>query len=245
MKKAFLAVVLATMALTASAQKLQLGTFNEIDIDGPYEVKITKADVCSVEVNASADMANLYYIRVEDSELKLSLKQKHVEMGKNSYLRVNIGVPYLKKIESSDIGKIEMIGKFKCQGEFEVELNGVSSVKGLDVDATKCSVDLDGVSKIQMQGSFSTFDLEMNGTSKADLAVTTNMFECEAEGTSHFTGVKAQNANIEMNGTSKGEVEVTKSLSVSLEGCTTLTYSGPDTVTISKQVNFTSKLVKK
>lgn len=245
MKKLIFFAVMMFTAMSATAQNLNVGDFTKIESDGFCKVNITKGDKCSVLLDASKDIAPYADIYVNEGELHIGLKAA-VRTKKDSYMKVSVCLPYLEEIEVSGACSVVVTGKFNITGkEFKIDMEGASSLSGLDIDADRCSIELDGTTGLNMTGNFSTLELEMEGCSKAEFSAVTKFLDCEAKGVSKFSGIKAESANVEIDGTAYGELEVTDFLNAKLEGVSKLCYSGPETLRISKHISFNSKLEKK
>jgi len=246
MKKTLLTLCLAVITVTASAQKMELGDFTKVDINGPYEVKISKANTCGVWIEASPDMAKLVEINVEENELNLNCKEKIYEMKKRSYLRVWVDLPVLERIEALGISSIELQGRFNTKGkEFEVDLDDIASIKGLEIDADKCYLDLSDAANIQMAGTVSELEIKLRSNSSAELEVFADTFKCKADGNSSFESINAKTAVIDMKDSSKGRICATESLTVNMDNNSQLKYSGPNTLRIQTDIRGSSKLDKK
>lgn len=236
----FFAVMMFT-AMSATAQNLNVGDFTKIELEGFCKVNITKGDKCSVLLDASKDIAPYADIYVNEGELHIGLKA-----AVRTKMKVSVCLPYLEEIEVSGACSVVVTGKFNITGkEFKIDMEGASSLSGLDIDAERCSIELDGITRLNMTGNFSTLELETEGCSKAKFSAVTKFLDCEAKGVSKFSGIKAESANVEIDGTAYGKLEVTDFLNAKLEGASRLCYSGPETLRISKHISFNSKLKKK
>lgn len=158
--------------------------FTAIDVSGAFEVEIVAQKDFSVEVEADDNLLELIKTEVDGDTLKIKTEKSIKSSGP---LRIRISAP---NIESLD-------------------LSGASKVNIINLNNDSLSLDSSGASKIKLEGTTKTFDVEMSGASKLD-----------AE------NLKAENVSVDSSGASSAYVYVTNELKVDLSGATNVTYSG-------------------
>jgi hypothetical protein len=161
-----------------------LSGFSAIDVSGAFEVEIVAQKDFSVEVEADDNLLELIKTEIDGDTLKIK-SEKSIKS--SNPLRIRISAP---NIESLD-------------------LSGASKVNIVNLNNDSLSLDSSGASKIKLEGTTKSFDVEMSGASKLD-----------AE------NLKAENVSVDSSGASSAFVYVTNELKVDLSGATNVTYSG-------------------
>jgi hypothetical protein len=153
-------------------------------VSGAFEVEVVAQKDFGLEVEADDNLLGLIRTEVEGDTLKIKSEKS-----------IKTGNPMKIRISAPDISGLE--------------LSGASKVNLTNLNNQSLSLDSSGASKIKIEGTTGSFDIQMSGASKLD-----------AE------NLKAENVNIESSGASNLNVFVTNVLKADLSGATNVTYSG-------------------
>jgi hypothetical protein len=176
--------------------------FSAIDVSGAFEVEIVAQKDFSVEVEADDNLLELIKTEVDGDTLKIR-SEKSIKSG--SPLKIRISAP---NIESLD-------------------LSGASKINLVNLSSDSLHLDSSGASKIKIEGTTKTFEVEMSGASKLD-----------AE------NLKAENVSVDSSGASSAYVYVTGELKADLSGATNVTYSGSPK-NVQKKISGASSVKEK
>lgn len=128
--------------------------------------------------------------------------------------------------------EFDLSGATKVKGVCNVEslvydLSGASEAN-MEIKANVCSADLSGASNITLEGSVEKMTLECSGASKAKLQGTVKRLSAEGSGACNISasGLTVVDLITDLSGASSMDANITGSLSVSLSGASSLTYTG-------------------
>lgn len=173
--------------------------FDEVEINGYFEVKINKGDY----LFKSQDNSEFNYSVVGS---KLIVESKDSDNFFNKKYTLELQLPELK--------------------ELELNSAAVAEIKGFDNE--RIDIKISGANKCKMDINPETLDLEINGAAKVDMNGSSNMLNLEINGASKLDGAKfqTQTAKVDIAGASKVELWVEESLDATVSGASVLNYKG-------------------
>jgi hypothetical protein len=216
--RALLVLMLASFAINCGAANTIKGSGNVVDRIEPvedfstveagsaFEVTIKRGDAFKVTI--SADDNILEYVRVtkKGQALKIDVQGDNLNLN-NPHLKAEIVMPTLEGVRLDGASKA-VVGEFKVEKPFTVDLNGASSLEGV-IEANEATIRTDGASTIKLKGSANTAKLSANGASHLKL--------------SDFTIDKAET---KLDGAASAKLNVKSALSYDIDGASNLTYAG-------------------
>ncbi len=189
-----------------------LNDFDEVDIRGMFDVRISSGEEYAVELIGDEREKNKYkiyrsgqtlVIEYEGSRKKFDWNEKIIDL---TEMRINITMPALEKIEAEGFGKIQF-EEFTTD-DFDIDIRGPVKLKG-EINARDLTIRLTGKSEAELSGKVTNLDAEIQFASK----------------------LKAYNldtdyAVIEANGASSAKVNVNKSLEIEEGLASRIDYRG-------------------
>jgi hypothetical protein len=222
----------------------ELKDFNGIELEGPFELEITRSD--KTEVSITAD--DFPHIKVEKIGDNLIIKRQGIEWFAPFHHRpkATVKLPSLAvlKIAGASNVKVENIqsenhlsvilsGASRVEannitaGSVEIKVTGASNLTG-DIKAVKESTfEVSGASRIELEGAGGNTTMKLSGASKAEL----NRFPL-------------QNADIEISGASNANINLNGRLNARVSGASNLLWSGTP-IMGDIQITGASKLHRK
>ena len=147
-------------------------------------------------------MANVSF-----GELSISFKRDISKWDRNRReVKVHIIMPELESVDFSGAAKSKIYGF--DQHDMDINLSG-ASVTELDVILTEASIELEGVSKLNLSGQGERLEAEISGASNLDAA------EYEVD-----------YAVVNISGASKARIHVVKELDINASGGSSVRYTG-------------------
>ena len=199
-------------AINTNETNYILDNFNEVKIEGPYSIKITKGDKFLVKAKGEEFVLNEIKVNVDSNVLKISPKDVF-----NSVLNgaaFEIEVPELTKVTLNGATKLDILG-FNSDKDLDLELNGASFCK-LDSYFKNISINLSGLSRLEFEKSDLTKDskienitADINGASSADLL-----------------NIETKNADINLLGASSIKINASNNLKIKADGASSVEYLG-------------------
>lgn len=174
-------------------------TFDEVEINGHFEVKIKKGDY---QFKSEDDSDFSYSI----SGGKLTIKSKDSENFFNKKYELELQLPELRELELNSAAVAEISG-FDNE-RMDIRISGANKCQ-IDINPQFLDLEINGAAKVDMNGSSEQLNLEINGASKLD-----------------GVGFKAQQAMVDIAGASKVELWVEESLDATVSGASVLNYKG-------------------
>ncbi len=126
-----------------------------------------------------------------------------------------------------------------------LEVNGLSQVKVMDVEAGDLKVIADGIAKVTFENlAAQALTLELDGLSVVDLSGKVDRLGASLDGTSQLDALKApaRTVNLTLNGASVARVEAGESLTVRGDGVSKVYYKG--TPRLNSELRGLAKLEK-
>ena len=146
----------------AQVREIQ-GTFRSISVSGGIEVFLSQSNDRALAVSASREKEIDHIITViENGELKISLKDKSVRLGKNRF-RVYVSCPDLESIKVSSASDFIIAGTWKSDSLY-LKVSSASDMQG-EIDVQKLSVSASGASDVMLTGKAGKISMDASGAS--------------------------------------------------------------------------------
>lgn len=176
-----------------------LSDYNSLDIDGLYEIVITKGDEYSISLSGDKEILEL--TEVEKNGSTLSISQQGFQMNGrivDPRVKIVVTMPTLEAIKLEGITKAYLDG---FEGEH------------LDVD-------LSGSSRSEFNINYNEVALNMSGDSKLELTGEANLLEADLSGASRLLAEDfiVKDATVDASGISSATVNVSNSLNENTSG---------------------------
>jgi phage shock protein PspC (stress-responsive transcriptional regulator) len=188
-----------------------LSDFNEIEINGKFDLRIVSGFEHAVELSGPDKAKEKYHVEqrgrtlIIDFEGKKNFNWKLKDLDLDE-VEITVTMPQIEKLEATGMGKIRM-DEFNTE-DLDIELRGPVKLRA-GVTATNLSVNLSGSSEADLTGT------AVNLNANVELASKLRAYNLEA-----------QNAFIETSGASSAKVNVTGTLEME-EGVTSdIDYRG-------------------
>jgi hypothetical protein len=171
-----------------------LKDFDEIEIQGLFDVHIMAGDDYAVELIGSDEQKGQYDIYLAGSSLVVKNKDRDEKFNwKESFrgsheVRLNITMPNLERIEAEGLGSIKF-DEFTATN-MDIELRGPVKLRGA-LNAHNLVINLTGKSEAELSGEVNNLD--------ADIQFASKLFAYDLE---------TSDATIEVNGASSAKVNV-------------------------------------
>lgn len=166
-----------TQNRTATAQsqhrtitkKFNVGSFSAIESEIIGNVVFTQSNHTSVTAEGNEDMVNRLIVKVEDNELKLSMKDNSRIKFRNKgpKLTIKVSSPNIYKIDSDGVGNISLEGVVKTEN-LHIDSDGVGNITASQLECNRLTVESDGVGNVLLKGKGQFAEYESNGVGNID-----------------------------------------------------------------------------
>lgn len=194
------------------ADEFGLTDFDELDIRGIFDVRITPGDEYAVELIGSETEKNKYkifrsgqtlVIEYEGSKKKFNWDVDVIDVDE---IRINITMPSLEKIEAEGYGKIEF-EKFDSD-DMNIEMRGPVKLRG-ELSGRDLVINLTGKSEAELSGQVTNLDAELQFASKL-----------------RAYNLEVQDAIVEVSGASSAKINVSNNLEMDEGLASDIDYRG-------------------
>lgn len=233
MRKAIAAAIIAGAAATSAcgrahgedggptvSRNYQVGSFDQIEVAGPYNVQVRTGSNPSVSAKGSQKMIEHLVVEVRDGKLEIhSERQKgwfHTGWSFRGNVDLIVTVPQLRGASIAGSGDIKVDQIKGDTFEGEIAGSGGLEVATLDVQTLKLAVAGSGGTKV--------------GTGRAQNA----KFEIAGSGDIDAKGVQAQTADVSIAGSGNVAANATGTADVSIMGSGDVQLTGGAKCKISK-----------
>ncbi|MHB9056652.1 MAG: GIN domain-containing protein [Paludibacteraceae bacterium] len=181
-----------------------VANFNAIETSGAIEVELTQQDNQTVSISTLREYLPNVKTEVVDGTLKIYSTDNLIKPN----IRVKIGIDSINRIEARGASKIDFTNSF-TQKNLNINLRGASKADVKLNSAQKLVFDIQGMSKIDINGAVDTLSIKGDGASKIDAG-----------------NLNSKVVNIEMNGASRAEVFASDSFNGHAFGASKITVKG-------------------
>jgi hypothetical protein len=190
---------------------LTLETFDALNLQGPFPVRITQGPEQKVTARGHANIIAKLATEVKNREWQVDLQSGNYG---NYELTVDITVPLMRAIELDGAGSITMEG-FNRWENFAVEIDGVGSlmILGSRGQMGRVVIDMKGT------GSFEVPD---------DQALLADFLDVDLDGVGSLNayGIETKSAQVNLDGVGSVNIYATEDLKIDLDGVGSVNYRG-------------------
>jgi len=196
--------------------ELGLNDFDELDIRGIFDVRITHGDDYAVELIGPESEKSKYkifrsgqtlVIDYEGSKKKFNWDTDVINVDE---IRINITMPSLEKIEAEGYGKIQF--ENFTSDDMDIDIRGPVKLRG-EIHGRDLVINLTGKSEAELSGQVTNLDADIQFASKL-----------------RAYNLEVQDANVEVNGASSAKVNVSNSLEMDEGLASDIDYRGNPTI---------------
>ncbi len=150
-------------------KSFNVGSFSAIESGIVGNIIFTQSNHPSVTAEGKEEMINRLIVKVEDDELKLSMKDhtniKH--RNKKARLTITISSPQLYNIKSDGVGYLFLEGVVKTDN-LHIVSGGVGNIRASQLECDQLTVHSEGVGNIHLKGKGRLAEYESNGVGNID-----------------------------------------------------------------------------
>lgn len=193
-----------------TANSYDYADFDEVDIEGQWQVTIERGDAWSVGVEAPAELADDLRVRVDDGVLRLDYERRwrFAEFDDEGTLQATITMPALESLDLSGASvvrfsgfegeslSLDVSGAADIQGtasrfdELDLDASGALSVELGDVTVTDADVDVSGAGSITLRMAGGRLTGDLSGTASLEYYGTVSEERLDRSG---FVNVQRRN----------------------------------------------------
>lgn len=193
--KSFLAAILVLGVLFTSCEKdfnvtpsnkvtsstLNVAGINSIDISSLFHVYVNFSETEeSVVIEANENLHSLIRFRQDGDRLDVSLA-KNSQITGDPVLNLYVTTASLEEIIAEGAVKVEFVNQL-VKSHFEIDLSGASHLKG-SFETGILLATIEGASKLEIDGSSSTFQIDAEGASEmSGFSFTTDHLNANLDG---------------------------------------------------------------
>lgn len=194
-----------------------LSDFDELEITGMFDVRITQGLDYSVELDGPENEKKLYKISQHGktltidyiSEKKFDWKVNPLNMGK---IKINITMPELESLDLKGAGDV-IFSNFSTSN-LEINVLGAVDIEG-EINASDVVVSLAGASELELRGEGETMEATIQGASQLKAY-----------------DFHTKKALVEANGMSSAKIFATERLEIKEGGASKVSYRGEPTMVV-------------
>ncbi|HOI88388.1 MAG TPA: head GIN domain-containing protein [Lentimicrobium sp.] len=221
----FTLLAVLTFSLTAMADKQvrNPGSFSNLEVSGPIEIKLIQSNSENLVLNASTGFIDKVITAVKGNTLEIKL-EPGVKMKNGEHIMVEVTFKSLNKIDISGAVKVVAPEAVKFE-KIELEGSGASSYE-MTLSASMLKIELSGASSAQLRGTAPRMEVELSGASLLDAEKLTSSI-----------------CFIDCSGACNARVNASDELNVEASGASNVLYSG-NPARINKDLSGASKMNK-
>jgi hypothetical protein len=228
----------------------QLEPFTSIDASFLYQIEVVKGTACEMELEIPEDLVNDLTIKVSKNTLYLGVTREWWRTTKNAFnkryaITARITMPELEGVSLSNAARLFAKDGF-MPDNFQIKLTGASEAS-IHVITHTVNVDINGASKLEMNGLAAETKAYVNGASSLKYYQETNTMDVQAGGASAVvlsgssvsavlkisgaSSVKAfdfetEDVVVKCSGASKAEIFATNTIAVTASGASAVRVKG-------------------
>jgi len=199
--------------------------FNSVEIMSPFQVEITRSNVCLVSVTANDNIFD--YIEVTQVGDTLRIRLKPFFSFRSITLRASITMPDLGALDMSGASSVNLTG-FQTNNDVEIVVSGASRLDITSLQAVDVTMEISGASRATGFMKCESASFEVSGASYLELNGSAEGARLDASGASslRLQGFYLLHASVILSGASNGNVEVNGTLDVDITGASRLVFGG-------------------
>ncbi len=239
---------------------VKVSEFKGLEVSSMLTVEIEQTSKCYLEAYLPEEVIPYLKTSVTGSTLKVyvdwdaagkKLRKKYFESADVEDLLIRVGMKDINSIEGSGVTNIILVEDFKVKGDLEVDLSGVSSLRGNIHGVGEASIDVSGASKMNAKlTGFPTVEMDCSGAANVDLKTKAGFTEIDASGAGKVNyEVTGKSTTVKINASGAAKVDLTgETLTLDMEASGAASVDAMDMTiqTVSVDISGASKLkVKK
>ena len=208
--------------------------FNRVDVEGTFDVKITRSDSFSIIISADESFFDYIVVSQAGETLKISLHPRHTFTdftSKSATLKAQITMPALYGLRLSGAAKVSVSG-FNSPQDFITDLSGASSLDMKDIEVGDVEFEISGASKVTGNVQAGDARFLVSGASEVKLEGSANNIILNSSGASNIdlANFPLNNANVNLSGASEATLNLKGRLESILSGASSLYFRGNPTI---------------
>ena len=188
------------------SENREVSSFNQIDIEGVFNVVLTQGEKESVKVETDENIQPLILINVADNVLSVKMKDS-TSINKMKKINIYISVVDISKLTSNGVGSLKCPQKLKLK-DFELITKGVGATD-LKLSVEKLTIHSEIVGALILSGEANEVVISHNGVGIIEA------FE-----------LKAEKLSLHSDGIGSAEVYASKELTINSSGLGGVKYKG-------------------
>ncbi|PSR52766.1 DUF2807 domain-containing protein [Adhaeribacter arboris] len=191
-----------------TSRTLQLQPFQEIDVNGDFEVYVTQGSPQKIEVKGEPNILDELNTQVQNGKWKIKFDDC---IRRSKTVKVYLTMPEVNSLYLNGSGQISGQNKLTAT-DFSVVVNGSGKIEA-DLAATKVITQIMGSGEIELAGTAKQQTIHIAGSGKVK-----------------SYDLTAEDVSVQVAGSGKTQVMASKTLDVDLAGSGTVYYRGNPTV---------------
>ncbi|MDQ4141571.1 MAG: DUF2807 domain-containing protein [Bacteroidota bacterium] len=191
-----------------TSRTLQLQPFQEIDVNGDFEVYVTQGSPQKVEVKGESNILDELNTDVQNRKWKIKFDNC---IRRNKTVKVYLTMPEVNSLYINGSGTISGLNKL-TSSDLSVVVNGSGNIEA-DLAANKV------ISRVMGSG-----EIELSGITKQQAITIAGSGEVKTY------DLSAEDVNVKISGSGKTKVTASKTLDIELAGSGVVYYRGNPTV---------------
>jgi hypothetical protein len=192
-------------------QDRNVGSFNQIESHGSFDISVTDGDESKVQVEAEDNLQEYIEVSAENDKLKIKTK-KGVNFNATKNMVVHVTAPALKAIRLYGSGNVTGANTLKGSDHFEISSSGSGNVN-LDVETSSLSADISGSGNVTLKGKTREFEGNIQGS-----------------GNIKARDLQSETTSVKIAGSGNAEVVATQKLNTKIAGSGDVKYWGDASV---------------
>ena len=195
----------------------QVGSFDKIEVAGPYDVKVTTAGTPGASATGGKSLLDQTEVFVEGNTLKIRPRKKggmQVTWGKNGKAQFTVTTATLHGAAIAGSGRILVD---KVDGDFTGSIGGSGDLQLPSVRGNAVEFSIGGSGKITAAGTAQSTSIKIGGSGNVDAS-----------------GLAARTASVAIGGNGDVKANASDSANVSIAGSGDVTISGGAKCSVSR-----------
>lgn len=229
-------------------------SFSEVDSRGNFEVYLSYADTCKIEVECESNI--LQYVVTKFERNRFIVKQKNnVVLDNSEPVRIYATTPLLKYVELSGSGRIFMDDvqfenlTLSLSGSGEIlyrdyvdcstmtmDVSGSGRIHATSIRSEQTNIDIDGSGICQIDLiDTDRLDLDIDGSGSIDLSGECNYVDLRVEGSGRLDAydLMTKKYAIRINGSGCAYINVSDELNILVKGSGNVYYQGYPSISMT------------
>ena len=191
---------------TVQSQTRPVSSFNQIAIEGVFNVILSENEQESVKVETDENIQPLIITSVENNTLSVKMRDS-TSIGKVKKINIYISVNHLSKLSTTGVGKLACQNKLMVD-KLDLDFSGVGLTE-LKLDGNQLNVKSEIVGALVLEGSVKEVKINHSGL-----------------GIIQAFELKSEKLSLDADGIGAAEVYATKELNVNAKGVGGVKYRG-------------------